>query len=67
MCPSSGDIVLNIHYCPQLVRRYLRASLRCLLRSEWSLKSCQMYAKTLSGSDGEITVVLSTYIVYFIV
>ncbi|XP_063898729.1 ribosomal RNA processing protein 1 homolog [Helicoverpa armigera] len=35
-----------------LVRRYLRASLRCLLRSKWSLKSCQMYAKILSGSDG---------------
>lgn len=35
-----------------LVRRYLRASLRCLLRSKWSLKSCQMYAKILSESDG---------------
>uniref|UniRef100_A0A2A4JQ96 Ribosomal RNA processing protein 1 homolog n=1 Tax=Heliothis virescens TaxID=7102 RepID=A0A2A4JQ96_HELVI len=35
-----------------LVRRYLRASLRCLLRSGWSEHSCQMYANVLAGSDG---------------
>ncbi|XP_026740190.1 ribosomal RNA processing protein 1 homolog [Trichoplusia ni] len=35
-----------------LVRRYLRASLRCLARCDWSLKSCQLYAKTLSDSNG---------------
>ncbi|XP_075988809.1 ribosomal RNA processing protein 1 homolog Nnp-1 [Anticarsia gemmatalis] len=35
-----------------LVRRYLRASLRCLLRSKWNLKSCQLYGNIISGSDG---------------
>ncbi|CAH0699618.1 unnamed protein product [Spodoptera exigua] len=35
-----------------LVRRYLRASLRCLLRSDWSLPSCRLYAATLAGTDG---------------
>ncbi|CAB3252580.1 unnamed protein product [Arctia plantaginis] len=35
-----------------LVRRYLRASLRCLLRSNWSIASCKLYANMISGSDG---------------
>ncbi|CAH1642369.1 unnamed protein product [Spodoptera littoralis] len=35
-----------------LVRRYLRASLRCLQRRQWSVKSCKLYAATLAGSDG---------------
>ncbi|CAH0602048.1 unnamed protein product [Chrysodeixis includens] len=34
-----------------LVRRYLRASLRCLSRCEWSLDSCQLYADTLADSN----------------
>uniref|UniRef100_A0A2H1VAI4 SFRICE_007120 n=1 Tax=Spodoptera frugiperda TaxID=7108 RepID=A0A2H1VAI4_SPOFR len=35
-----------------LVRRYLRASLRCLQRRQWSVKSCKLYASTLAGTDG---------------
>ncbi|KAJ0182909.1 hypothetical protein K1T71_000885 [Dendrolimus kikuchii] len=35
-----------------LVRRYLRGSLRCLLRCKWSLDSCTLYTKMLSAKDG---------------
>ncbi|XP_026483451.2 ribosomal RNA processing protein 1 homolog [Vanessa tameamea] len=35
-----------------LVRRYLRGSLRCLLRCGWSLESCTLFTDMLSSSDG---------------
>ncbi|XP_053621941.1 ribosomal RNA processing protein 1 homolog [Plodia interpunctella] len=35
-----------------LVRRYLRGSLRCLLRCEWSLDACKKYSKMLTAPDG---------------
>ncbi|CAH0404523.1 unnamed protein product [Chilo suppressalis] len=44
-----------------LVRRYLRGSLRCLQRAEWSLKSCQMYADMLSSADGLLAVKTPLY------
>ncbi|XP_031764096.2 ribosomal RNA processing protein 1 homolog isoform X2 [Galleria mellonella] len=36
----------------QLVRRYLRGGLRCLHRTSWSLDSCEMFTKMLTGPDG---------------
>ncbi|XP_038219940.1 ribosomal RNA processing protein 1 homolog [Zerene cesonia] len=35
-----------------LVRRYLRGSFRCLLRTDWDLDSCKKYADMLSSEDG---------------
>ncbi|KPJ20873.1 hypothetical protein RR48_00162 [Papilio machaon] len=37
-----------------LVRRYLRGSLRCLLRCKWSIDSCNSYAEMLSAEDGTV-------------
>ncbi|XP_059061176.1 ribosomal RNA processing protein 1 homolog [Achroia grisella] len=39
-----------------LVRRYLRGSLRCLQRSNWSIESCEMFSKMLNGPDGILAV-----------
>ncbi|XP_072948563.1 uncharacterized protein Nnp-1 [Epargyreus clarus] len=44
-----------------LIRRYLRGSFRCLLRSNWSLQSCQMYSKMLMDSDGILCVKTPQY------
>ncbi|XP_045508798.1 ribosomal RNA processing protein 1 homolog [Colias croceus] len=35
-----------------LVRRYLRGSFRCLLRTDWDLEACKKYANMLSSEDG---------------
>ncbi|CAH2101915.1 unnamed protein product [Euphydryas editha] len=35
-----------------LVRRYLRGSIRCLLRCDWSLESCKLFSDMLSNDDG---------------
>ncbi|KAI5640414.1 nucleolar protein,Nop52 domain-containing protein [Phthorimaea operculella] len=47
--------------CLMLVRRYLRGSLRCVARSEWSEKACKMYAKMLSENDGLISLKTPMY------
>ncbi|KAM3955486.1 ribosomal RNA processing protein 1 homolog Nnp-1 [Aphomia sociella] len=39
-----------------LVRRYLRGGLRCLHRCSWSSKSCEMFSKMLTESDGILAV-----------
>lgn len=44
-----------------LVRRYLRASLRCLARSQWSLSACQLYTKMLSDNDGILSLKTPRY------
>ncbi|XP_028033819.1 ribosomal RNA processing protein 1 homolog [Bombyx mandarina] len=35
-----------------LARRYLRGSIRCLQRCEWSVDSCKKYAEMLTDADG---------------
>ncbi|KPI96357.1 Ribosomal RNA processing protein 1-like [Papilio xuthus] len=44
-----------------LVRRYLRGSLRCLLRCKWSLESCNIYTEMLTAEDGLLAVKTPTY------
>ncbi|XP_050358477.1 ribosomal RNA processing protein 1 homolog [Nymphalis io] len=44
-----------------LVRRYLRGSLRCLLRCNWSLESCTLFADMLSSGDGLLALTTPLY------
>ncbi|CAK1592932.1 unnamed protein product [Parnassius mnemosyne] len=44
-----------------LVRRYLRGSLRCLLRCNWSLESCKIYTNMLTASDGILALKAPSY------
>ncbi|KAJ2943431.1 hypothetical protein O0L34_g12237 [Tuta absoluta] len=47
--------------CLMLVRRYLRGSLRCVARNEWSEKACKLYAKMLGENDGLISLKTPMY------
>lgn len=44
---------LYTHFFTQLARRYLRGSIRCLQRCEWSVDSCKKYAEMLTDADGK--------------
>ncbi|XP_013143289.1 PREDICTED: ribosomal RNA processing protein 1 homolog [Papilio polytes] len=44
-----------------LVRRYLRGSLRCLLRCNWSIDSCNLYSEMLSADDGLLAIQTPSY------
>ncbi|XP_041971140.1 ribosomal RNA processing protein 1 homolog [Aricia agestis] len=44
-----------------LVRRYLRGSFRCLLRSGWSLDSCKKYADMIASDDSILALKTPVY------
>ncbi|XP_026317409.1 ribosomal RNA processing protein 1 homolog [Hyposmocoma kahamanoa] len=51
----------RIDKCLMLVRRYLRGSLRCLQRCDWSVHSCKMYSKMFTAKDGLLCVNTPVY------